>query len=237
MKLNTLDSIINDLLYTIRGARVTQSERISRRQIENWVHQYRSILLKQDIDKGKLLNPDYVQILTNVELVQVDKDIEKMGIDYYVLRSKYKLPNTIDFNHKYGIIFISTFYGDEIQLVNEPRVSWQKYRRFTGNDKIAYLKDGYLHIHNTKLLSYVDISGIFQNPLDAINFDNINKGLRLIGYEIEYPIPYNMLPILKGMLLERELGIIMRVPSDNKNDASAYVSGNSKGQAKEGGEE
>ncbi len=236
MKLHTLDSIINDLLYTIRGSRVTQSERISRRQIESWVHQYRSILLKQDVDKGKLLNPDYVQILTNVELVQIDKDTEEVDKKYYVLRSKYRLPSTIDFNHKSGIVFISTFYGDEVQLVNEPRMPWQRYRRFTGNDKIAYLRDGYLYIHNMKLLSYITISGVFQNPLEAINFDNINKDLRLVGYEIEYPIPYNMLPTLRGMLLERELGIIMRAPSDNKNDAAAYLSGNAKGQAQGGGE-
>ena len=57
----TLNTITTDLLNIIRNFDVSRSETISKRQLEMWVHQHRAILLKQDIDKDKLPNPDYIQ--------------------------------------------------------------------------------------------------------------------------------------------------------------------------------
>ena len=69
----SLWSIVYDVLNIIRGSEVTQSESISDRQIENWIHQYRALLIKQDLDKGKMVNPDYVQEIQCMKLVVVDK--------------------------------------------------------------------------------------------------------------------------------------------------------------------
>ena len=43
----TLDNIITDLLKIARGSKVSQSETISRRQLEEWVNEYRALLIKQ----------------------------------------------------------------------------------------------------------------------------------------------------------------------------------------------
>ena len=66
----TLNTITTDLLNIIRGAQVTQSEPISKRQLEAWVHQYRALLIKQEMDKGKMPNPDYIQTLHLVLYLQ-----------------------------------------------------------------------------------------------------------------------------------------------------------------------
>ena len=54
----TLATITSDLLNIIRGAHISQSEPISKRQVEGWIHQYRAFLLKQDLDKSKMPNPE-----------------------------------------------------------------------------------------------------------------------------------------------------------------------------------
>ena len=64
----TIDTIVSDLLNIIRGAQVTQSEPISKRQLEAWIHQYRALLIKQDMDKGKMPNPDYIQTIQDMIL-------------------------------------------------------------------------------------------------------------------------------------------------------------------------
>ena len=57
MKLNTLDSIIDDILLELRNHNISESEPISRLQVEQWITQYRAVLIKQDIDKGRDINP------------------------------------------------------------------------------------------------------------------------------------------------------------------------------------
>ena len=99
----TLDTITTDLLNIIRNFGVSRSENISKRQIEMWVHQHRAILIKQDIDKGKMPNPDYIQSIPSLQLEVVDEsdggDIES---DSYILRTQLEIPKTLDLNFKSG---------------------------------------------------------------------------------------------------------------------------------------
>lgn len=232
MEFYSLNTIVNDLLLLIRGSNISQSENISRRQIEQWVNQYRSVLLKQDLDKGKMPNSDYIQSIDNIKLEIVDKrdsdnDVET---DFFILRSTLKIPKTLDLNHKTGLTFIGNIFGDEFQLVPESRVNWQKYRRFSGKDPIAYLKDGYLLVHNHRLLENINVRGIFEVPMEAMNFQNVINGSRLYDLTSRYPMPSNMIPILKAMILEKELGVIISTPSDKTNDSRNIVSGNAEGQ-------
>ena len=61
MKLNTLNTIIDDILLELRNSNIANTESISRIQIEQWIINYRTLLIKQDIDKGRTINPQYVQ--------------------------------------------------------------------------------------------------------------------------------------------------------------------------------
>ena len=47
VKLNTLNTIIDDIMLSIRNGRISESENISRIQVEQWIHQYRAMLIKQ----------------------------------------------------------------------------------------------------------------------------------------------------------------------------------------------
>ena len=90
----SLRTIINDLLKIIRGSKISQSEPISERQIEGWVHEYRALLIKRDIDKGKMPNPDYIQEINGLALVEEDiigSDITNLSSDYYIFRTNFYL--------------------------------------------------------------------------------------------------------------------------------------------------
>ena len=45
MQFITLRTITTDILNIIRGSNISDSEAISKRQVEDWIHQYRTILL------------------------------------------------------------------------------------------------------------------------------------------------------------------------------------------------
>lgn len=221
----TLDKIITDLLKIIRGSKVSQSETITRRQVEEWVNEYRSILIKQDMDKGKMPNPDYIQEIPGLLLEVVDRSKEvDLQSGTYFMRTVQTVPKTIDLNFKSGLMYVGTIDGREIQLVSEGRSRWQQYRKFTGKDTIAFLRNRRLYINAVTPMSSVSVRGIFQVPTEAGNYSNTNAELMTLGYNDPYPIPANMIPVLKEMILSKELGIMSQAPSDNSNDGSNEVS-------------
>jgi hypothetical protein len=223
----TLNTITSDLLNIIRNFNVSKSETISKRQLEMWVHQYRALLIKQDIDKGKMPNPDYIQTLPALRLEVVDEsegtDINSMS---YILRTELEIPKTLDFNFKSGLTYVGTIDGNEIQLIPEGRSKWQKYKKFTSKDNLAFKRDNRIYCIYTTPIEEITGRGIFEVPTEVMNFVNSHATITEGGWNDSYPIPINMIPVLKQMILERELGIGIKMNSDNNNDNANFVSPN-----------
>jgi len=203
MEFVSLRSIIYDLMNIIRAAKISDNELISERLIESWIHSYRAKLIKQDIDKDKYINPDYVQELSLLELIKEEQEIRN------VYRTTTTIPKSLDFNYKSGLLFVGDVEDNAIMLVPQQRVVWQQFRRFTRSAPLAYLKNRYIYIHNPRGLQYIKVRGIFEVPTEA----DVNMTL-----DSKYPIPINMLDTLKQMILKQELNIISNSFSDSTND-------------------
>lgn len=225
MTFNTINTIVSDLLNIIRSSNISASETISKRQVEDWVHQYRAKLIKQDVDKGKIPNPDYIQQIDNLELVSVNEAGETIltGIesDWYVLRTNLELPKTLDFNFKSGFTFIGTPEGYEIQYVPETRSKWQVFKKYTNRDMLCYLRNGYIYITSPVAIKYITVRGIFEVPTEVSRFVNSVTNQPSANIDSKYPIPSNMIPTLKQMILSTELQIEMAAPTDQTNDSAA----------------
>jgi hypothetical protein len=223
----TINTITTDLLNIIRSAKISQSEPISKRQLEAWVHEYRAKLLKQDLDKGKVPNPDYIQVIQALELEEVSESEGSILINNRrAFRTKIKVPKTIDLNFKSGFTYIGTINGDEIQFSPESRARWQEYKKYTGKDRIAYLKDGYLYVHNDKEIRYITVKGIFEVPPEVSHLNNPNELITDVTANSPYPIPINMIPTLKEMIIKGELGVEVNAMSDANNDGNSDVEPN-----------
>jgi len=207
MEFVSLRSIIYDILNIIRGAKVGDDEPISERQVESWVHQYRALLLKRDLDKHKDPNPAYIQNINNINLV--------LDSDKNTYRTSIEIPKPVDLNYGSGITFIGDSYGNQIQLVPESRAPWQKYKKFTMGDTLAYINNNYIYIYNAKALSTIYIRGVFEIPTKVIEANG-----NIPTYDYPYPIPITLLPDLKSLILKTELGIEYTSMSDNVNDAN-----------------
>jgi len=230
----TLNTIVTDLLNVIRGSQVSQSEPISKRQLEGWVHQYRAFLLKRDLDKGKMPNPDYIQEINALEMSPVDEASNMVSVarGEYLMRSDLQLPKTIDFNNKPGFTYVGTVDGYELLFTSETRRRWQQYKKYTNGDPIVFLKNEYLYISgNNNLPKYLTVRGVFEVPTEVSNFTNPTTSTTSADMDDPYPIPINMVPVLKELILKQELGIESRAWSDDKNDADAKVEPNVEKQA------
>jgi hypothetical protein len=223
----TLNTIVSDLLEIIRQAKVSRSEPISKRQLEAWVHQYRALLLKQDLDKGKMPNPDYIQEIPSIELEVVDRTYGSTFDSFtYMLKTKLAVPKTVDLNFKPGFMFVGSPDGTEFQFIPEGRAQWQQYKKYTKFDNVVFLRNGYLYLLAVSPLSFITVRGVFEVPTEVSNFVNVNMDARSADLDDPYPIPINMIPTLKEMVLKGELGIEYKSPSDKSNDSQGSVSPN-----------
>jgi hypothetical protein len=227
IKFVTLNTIITDLLEIIRQAKISRSEPISKRQLESWVHQYRALLIKRDLDKGKMPNPDYIQEIPALELEVVDRaDGTTIDSNTYMLKSKLPIPNTIDLNDKSGFMYVGSIEGREFQFIPEGRSQWQQYKKYSQRDNLVFLRNNYLYLLSVTPLKYLTIRGVFEVPTEVGNFVNPNMDSREADLNDAYPIPINLIPTLKELILKRELNIEYQSPSDNSNDSAHQVSPN-----------
>lgn len=243
----TLDTITEDLLKIVRASKINDSEPISKRQLEDWVHQYRAVLIAQDIDKKRYANPDYIQEISFLELEQVRVDgggvtpadgfpytfdfplagiTREIGTEY-LLRTKLELPKTLDFNFKSGITWIGDTTDIEYNLIPQNRHNWQQYKRYSSNEIVSFLRNKRLFFtNNNPDLDYITVRGIFEIPTEVMRFVNPVTDQGEADLSTPYPIPNNMIPTLKEMILSKELKIEASAPSDVKNDNSFGVSPN-----------
>jgi hypothetical protein len=224
----TLNTIITDILNLARGSKLTSAETISKKQVEFWIHQYRALLLKQDLDKGKMPNPDYIQELSSLELEDVDlvNDRSLLITGKTISRTKLHLPKTIDLNFTSGILSVTSMENQEIELIPESRVEYIKYKKYAGLEPVCYIKNNHIYIISNYAITHINIKGIFEIPTEVDTLNNDQLDSINVSINDPYPIPINLLPVLKDMILKRELNTIISTPSDNINDSQNKVESN-----------
>lgn len=206
MILNSLNTIIDDIILTYRNSNINESESLSKIQVEQWIHNYRAMLIKQDIDKGRDVNPQYVQTIRKIKLIKVENEV-----GHYEYVSEIELPKLIDFHYGIGLVAVKDTFGNIIQLGSETTMKFQKYRKYTCNDYIAYIKENHIYVEGPNYLEEISIDVIAENPADLTDcFDADGP----------YPVPANLIPTIKDLIFSKELGIMISMPSDNINNSA-----------------
>lgn len=201
----TLNELIDDILNIARNNNLAESEHLSRTQIEYWIKQYRILLMKREIDRGYDLNYDWVTTIPNIHISKVE-DIP--GIEQF--RADYELPKLIDTHRGTGLLSVKDGFGNLIQLGDETKMKYQKYRRNTCKDYIAYVDNNYLYIQGgNNTLEYITIECILEDPTDIPCYDP----------DTEFPVPMHLIPEIRQMICTRELGLMVSNHSDETNDS------------------
>ena len=201
MTFNSLNTIIDDIMLELRNSNISESEQLSRIQIEQWIHYYRAFLIKQDIDKGRDINPSYVQTKT--------VGLTKVGNTY---TSDTKLPKTLDFHFKSGIRSIRDNSGRLIQLGTRLKAELQPERQYAIYDPIAYMQNDYIKVidNGATPITSLDIDVIAEDPT------SVNTPY---DYSSVYPVPANMIPTIKDLIFSKELNIMPKMPTDETNNS------------------
>ena len=177
MIFTTLKTIVTDLMLIVRASEIASTETTSLRQLEDWVHQYRAVLLKRTLDKkGQRPNPEYIQEIDHLKLSSVDEtgDNQLTGLSKgkYLMKTNLPIPTTLDLNNKSGLMYVGTVDGNEISYITEARSKWQRYKKYTFGDTICFQRGSYLYLMGDEPIEYISVRAVFEIPPEVGRFVN-----------------------------------------------------------------
>lgn len=154
----------------------SNNSRLSSRHIYSVIKSLRTLLLKREADKKKVLSDWDISVLPCVEMIEAPKHecpcIPIQGCT--ILRSKYTLPKPILLNK--GDLITSVSSIDNSQSWDKS--SWEmeqkrKGNKYTSSTPAYYIRNNYLYLVNVQFLEVVTVSGVFEDPTEVSKF----KGL------------------------------------------------------------
>ena len=143
--------------------------------------------------------------------------IEKWIIGYRAMLIKQDIDKDRDINDMY-LTTIEPIHLDReetvpgiIQIGSRTKAKLQKYRKATCKDYIAWVKNNRIYVDgDSNQLEYISVDVIAEDPTELnACFDP----------DSEFPIPSAMIPVITQMIMQRELSVMITMPSDDSNDA------------------
>lgn len=202
----SLNQLIDNILLIARNSNVAESEHLSRIQIEKWIIAYRAMLLKQDIDKGYDIDSMYTTTIGPIHLNRIESI---PGRFTYV--SDTELPKLVSSHNNNGLCNVKDLFGNLIQVGDQTKAKYQKYRKATCNDYIAWLSNNRIYIQgDSNKLEYIQVEVVLEDPTEEQEcFDP----------DSEFPIPSAKIPTITQLIMDNELKVLTAMPSDTTNDS------------------
>lgn len=200
----SLNNLIDNILLIARNSNIGESEHLSRHQIELWIKGYRAFLIKQQLDKDGEIDDAFISTIEPIHLDAVETSPGKIT---YV--GDKELPTLIGSHKRSGVIAVRDMYGNPIQIGSATKAKFQKYRKATCGDYIAWIKDNRVHVEgDSNQIEYVSVDVVAEDPTatDCYNPDE------------DYPMPGAMIPTLTQLIMDRELRFMLPQPSDVVNN-------------------
>lgn len=225
MTYTSLTEIIDDILLLVRNNNISESEDLSRAQIEAWVNHYRRRLWKDKKDQieSKLSVPPSAEelwALADDEFFKVKEDeLELQDVEGmpYTKRTKDKLEGIYN-NSWRSILAVHDAEGENIQYMDHIRRHYQYNRKYTFGEMTSYYLDGYVYIQgltDNNMLEYIYVLALYE-----IGDEESDAEAESEGAEEDIKIPSWMVPDIKANILKNELAFMLNRPSDDDNNAT-----------------
>ena len=217
----TKKKLIYDIRNLAKGGGVTDDDDLSDRQVSDWIDQYRSLLIRQDLEKKRSISSFLVQDLGCVNMIVVDTaECCEITSECDILRTELQIPVPIELYSKDALTYIGSINKKQGYEVSSVVASnWDQYNTYTSKVPKAYILNNYVYITNEDFLETISIRGIFSTPSDAARFHTC-AGDPCYSDDSPFPVSQHMIPTIKKMILEKELQVYLSTPSDDVNNAN-----------------
>lgn len=227
---------LKELTYRIIGlyrAKYKITDSLSERLVHSWIESTRALLIRQKMDKQMTgIDEALVQSLGTIELEEVDSSIfPDMPSDRKMKRTKEEIPEPV---MRRGAIpgFVRIGPADRMEykfkIVSHEAALTSGYGKFNSKDIYAFYIDKKIYLISRdfnyfKQLDYIDIRGVFQQPIEASKFTN-----KEYNDEYEYPLTTSLIEQIEAYIQQNKLPAVMSGLADeqaNQRDSLVNLSG------------
>lgn len=218
----TEESIVYQLLSSIRASELSNDEVITERRIRSFLRTHRASFINKATFGGLTVSDDYFQ--------PVALNFTKINKEEWVA----SVPAIITLPNNFGTKFMTAGFTN-ISIV--PEENYYLSRKNPINKHIPYAKidNGLLCLRVPEISPYaIDANNIIQNCL-ANNLEKVKLSVVLdnpddgVGYDwtkSKYPVDTEVIQLIKDNILRREFSIILQTKPDQvpnmKNDTLRY---------------
>lgn len=212
MNAYSLRTIIDDILLLVRNNNISESEDLSRSQIKAWVLQWKAFLLKKQNEEEEQSDEDFNADDTLLETIgplelEIVKSLDANNL--YTRKTKEKLPDLLD-DSGLSIISVTDQSGYPLQHMPQERRKFHWYRKYTRAELTYYYENGYIYVQGNEdcmKLKYIYVTGMWDKQDEDESEDDIK-------------IPGWMIPQIKSFIIKNELALMLKMPSDDTNNAT-----------------
>lgn len=227
----SLRAIIDDIFLLLRNNYISESEDLSRAQVELWIKAYRRQLWRERKDwlkqQLKNTNPTIYELmqLADEEFFKIEEtgphkivDVESMSdMPVHTKVTEDTFENVFD-NSRRSILSVRDQLGENIQLMDKIRRYYQYHRKYTFGDMTAYYNELDKKVYVQGLvdqgnLQYIYVMALYEVDEDDEDDDDADD-------EDDVKIPAWMVPAIKQRILQNELAFMINRPSDDSNNAT-----------------
>ena len=192
--------------------------------IKFWIKGYRAKFIHELTFAGKLIDPQLVQDLGAVPLVEVDQaDSDCPDIEWGCKVLRTEIPKLIDLPNNRGLVWVGLIDKQTPIMLDYPDDSkFKRATRFGKQFNRAYLISNNLYVVTKDTgadLKYINIRGVFEDPTEAFNYVAPGCEKKCYTDNDPYPIPMRMYEPLTKSILATELNITINSVNDELNDA------------------
>ena len=175
------------------------------------INEQRALWIRNEYNKNRSIDPYIIQTLSCLELELVDpiQCCIAVPTNCKVLRTKKKIPNTIEFFFTKGITSVgpADILKPRFILIDYSRVPYAGNGRTTQKAIYSFFYDGYMYVFSknsiTNLLKYITIRGLFEDPTALGDYINCETNQTCWKPSDMYPINQWMWAYMKPYIIQQ----------------------------------
>lgn len=203
----------------IRAGNLVDDDKITDRQIAFQTDTARSILLRQQFDKGQSLSENNIQHISCLSVEQVDTAFDSsVPTDCKVYRTTLQIPQPIESKSKDLITRVAPneFLANNFAFVPYARIPYIDFTRF--KEPTATRFKNRIYVLNAPYMEKITVGGVWDKPNDLSVYSDCS-GTSCFTWDDPYPLSSHLIDAVVKIVVD-ELSLSLKVNVDTTNDSA-----------------
>ncbi len=219
----------NELVFSILNKikpYLSDDTDVTGRDIAFRIANQRALLIRNEVNKNRTIDPDIIQDLGCVAMEVADPaECCNITTTCKVMRTTLTIPNTIELYNDIALTRIGPVDKTkrEFSRTTLEAAKWVGNGKYTSNEIYAYVANNRIYLisnnDNHKFITHINVRGVFENPKDVTPFTNCSTGSSCYSSDGKYPLKAWMFNYIEGQII-KEYSQLVNLPSDITNDGS-----------------